>query len=137
MNNCIGWAIGQTLCNEYRSVGILTLGELITGLKECPQDSPVFFENQERIGRFHSWRGSYESLSLSDDEEGPTTVGELLAEAESCVGRGFGGYKGGTFTMNIDSQIHRANWGSCGTLFLSGIAVRDGFVEIICSEDDL
>lgn len=63
------------------------------------------------LGNPHSWRGSYDELSFEPVED--TTIGAMLATAEDCVGRTFGGWKGGDFTMTEYTTIHVDYRGRC------------------------
>lgn len=85
-----------------------TLGELIDALKlEDPAKRvPVGFANP------HSWRGDY--IELAFEPVADTTVGEMVAAAESAVGATYQGWKGGDFTMSEHTQVWLAEQGRLG-----------------------
>ncbi len=86
----------------------MTLGELITALKKEDSNKivPLGFGNP------HSYRGYYEDLSFEPIKN--ITVGRMLSEAESALGKTFQGYKGGDYTMSEYTSIWLAEWGDCG-----------------------
>ncbi len=71
-----------------------TLGELIEALRaEDPaKPVPLGFTHP------HSWRGVYHDLAFEVAEN--TTVGAMLAAAESALGTTYEGWKGGEYRMN-------------------------------------
>jgi hypothetical protein len=79
----------------------MTLQDLIDGLKKLNPATiaPRGFHNP------HSWRGVYAELAF-EPTEGPVTVGEMLATAESALGQTYEGWKGGDFTMNGHTDVH-------------------------------
>jgi len=85
----------------------MTLGGLIADLEKLPQDARV-----TGLGDMASYRGYYSDLAI--DPSGDRTVADLLAEAKSCMGKVFEGYKGGDFTMGENTPLFVAEWGDCG-----------------------
>lgn len=79
----------------------MTLQQLIEGLRKLDPATvaPRGFHNP------HSWRGVYAELAF-EPTDGPATVGELLACAESALGQTYEGWKGGDFTMQGDTDVH-------------------------------
>lgn len=61
----------------------------------------------------HSNRGYYSDLGLEPQYN--VTIGEMIDELKNCVGRTFTGWKGGEFEMDMNTDIHLSNEGSCGT----------------------
>jgi hypothetical protein len=64
------------------------------------------------FGRPHSYRGYYEQLAFEPVRN--TTVGAMLKDAESAIGRTFEGYKGGDYVMDKYTECWLANYGSTG-----------------------
>lgn len=60
----------------------------------------------------HSYRGSYEQLAFYPTCD--VAVKQMLAEASACVGKDFGGYKGGRFRMHEGTRLWVASYGSTG-----------------------
>lgn len=86
----------------------MTLGELITALEAADRDhiAPLGF------GEPMSYRGDYAELAFEPAEN--VTVGSMLANARSALGRTFEGYKGGEFTMNEYSACYINRYGESG-----------------------
>lgn len=57
----------------------------------------------------NSYRGYYDSIAFTPAIY--TTVGAMLAHARSAVGTTFHGYKGGEYTMTLDTDCYVAAWG--------------------------
>lgn len=98
----------------------MTLGPLIERLKkEDPNLAmPVGF------GAPMSYRGIYEDVAFEPVED--TTIGEMLAHAESALGTTFIGYKGGDFTMKEYTDCWIAIYGvgggdQIGALFMNSL----------------
>lgn len=81
----------------------MTLGELIAELEKLPPTAVV------GLGNAHSYRGYYNDLAF-EPKEGATAA-ELLAEARSCIGRTFTGYKGGEYVMEEYTDCWCSPWG--------------------------
>jgi hypothetical protein len=84
------------------------LFELIKWLEA--QDSNIVVK--DGFGEPHSDRGSYDDLAFDPVEE--TTIGEMLAHAQSAHGSTFEGYKGGDFKMGDWTTVKIGLWGHCG-----------------------
>lgn len=86
----------------------MTLGEVIAYLRtrNPEQCCSMGFDDA------YSYRGTYAYLAFHPC--GTVTVGEMLAVAESAVGKIFHGYKGGAYVMGADTPTHVAEWGNCG-----------------------
>lgn len=78
----------------------MKLGDLITLLEKFPADKKV----SQGFGNPHSWRGAYAELAF--EPIGETTVGEMLAAAKEAVGQTYTGWKGGDFTMGLDTPVN-------------------------------
>jgi len=95
----------------------MELKSLIKVLEKLPQDLvvPKGFSNP------HSWRGIYAELAFEPTEN--TKVADMLADAKSAIGATYEGYKGGDFTMDEDTRVHFAYYGSAddesGEIFVS------------------
>ena len=61
------------------------------------------------LGRPNSYRGDYADLAFSQATN--ITVDEMLAHARSAIDATFEGYKGGQYTMTLDSEVYLADWG--------------------------
>ncbi|MCK5604415.1 hypothetical protein KAR91_21170 [Candidatus Pacearchaeota archaeon] len=87
---------------------VMTLGELIVALESHDQDRviPLGFNNP------HSYRGYYDELAFEPAEN--VTVGAMLKDAKSALGKTFTGYKGGDYTMNEHTDVHLSFHGHCG-----------------------
>lgn len=86
----------------------MILSEMIAGLKNLPANTLV-----ENLHKPHSYRGYYEDLAF-EKGEGERTAFDLLRECESCIGRDFYGYKGGTYTCTENTRVWVANRGETG-----------------------
>lgn len=84
----------------------MNLGELIEILESCNLSKTV-----EGFGSPHSYRGYYDELAF---EPMTTTIRAMLEAAKSAVDEVYRGYKGGSFEMNNDTDIHLAYEGCTG-----------------------
>jgi len=75
------------------------LHELIHALKQHPPEQPVPFG----FARPHSYRGYYHDLAFEHERD--TTVGAMLAAAESALGTTYEGWKGGDFKMDAYTTV--------------------------------
>jgi len=78
----------------------MNLGEYISYLETKPPETVV----KLGLGNPHSWRGIYAELAFEPVEN--TTVGKMLEEAKDAVGTTYTGWKGGDYTMGLDTQVH-------------------------------
>lgn len=90
----------------------MTLSEIIDTLSLLPRTLP--FEGVELNG--DSYRGDYCEFALEPSGiESTTTVGGLLNYLEGKVlGMTFEGYKGGEYTMYMDTEVYIAPSGCTG-----------------------
>ena len=126
---------------KKRSVEQMTLGQLIEQLEKMNPDSGVICSTDTSMvfTTFDSYRGYYDDLALGYitkdyHEEGKNdeihTVKDFLAEAKSCLGKTFYGWKGGEFIMGANTPLWVAHSGhtsdfvidrieeSCGSCFV-------------------
>jgi hypothetical protein len=80
----------------------LGLSELIARLEREHHADPT---KRVRIGftNPHSYRGYYEQLAFERAEN--VAVGDMLAAAQSALGRTFQGWKGGDYTMREYTDV--------------------------------
>lgn len=108
----------------------MTLGSLIDALKRCKPESEVSFNFASARPSNHiaSYRGFYEDLAIawSDGSQACLEVRDLLKILESCVGRTFEGYKGGSYTASRDTALWVANWGCAGSTAIVGVKEKYG-----------
>lgn len=113
----------------------LNLGQLISLLEICEQDSKVRYD----FGRFEpthidSYRGYYDQLALSFVEskydEDQMTVSRLLKILNEAVGHIYMGYKGGEYTMTKKTPVWVANYGDCHDTAIIGV-IDDGYIVVI------
>lgn len=98
---------------QERSETQMTLGKLISALKELPSETVI-----EGFGSPHSYRGYYSDLAFEKTKE-PTTAGKALVMVQECMGEIFEGYKGGEYVMSRNTPVWIANYGSCGDKIMS------------------
>jgi len=92
----------------HRTQSQMTLGELITAIKELPSDQVI-----DGFTRPHSYRGYYSDLAFEPSEE-KMMAKNLLVMVEPCLGQIFQGYKGGDFTMHKSTPCWISYYGTCG-----------------------
>jgi hypothetical protein len=93
----------------------MKLGKLIEVLGTLSPEKKL----EQGLATPHSYRGYYDELAFEPVRN--TTVGEMLAAAESAVGEVYRGYKGGGFEMTEDTDVHIAFQGSTGDKLTTGI----------------
>ena len=85
----------------------MNLGQYISLLEKYDPNKKI----KKGLGNPHSWRGSYYELAFEPVED--TTIGNMLDDAKSAVGKYMTGYKGGSFFMTEDTPINidfYGNW---------------------------
>ncbi len=101
----------------------MKLGNLIEELKKHPKDDPVTIPGgpvrlaPERVA---SYRGYYDQLAIGVSH-GYATVGSLLQELEGAVGKTFQGYKGGDYTMDLETKVWLSNFGESSGSRITGV----------------
>ena len=108
MENLLRLAVKGMRNKDFIESDQVTLGELISTLERMPRDK--ILNNAFRGG--DSYRGYYDELAFEPCDE--VRVSDLLEDARSCVGVTFSGYKGGEYTMYLNTPIWKAGYGSCG-----------------------
>ena len=83
------------------------LCDIIETLEQFPRDTPVRLGWGD--GSAHSYRGYYCDLAFEPKRN--VTVGEMLDEARSSVGKVFHGYKGGEYRMDETSVCWFSRYG--------------------------
>ena len=86
----------------------MTLRDLIQTLEKYPADKIV----PHGFGQPHSYRGYYDQLAFEPMEN--VTVGAMLDDAKSALGKTFQGYKGGDYEMKAWTEVWLAHYGQCG-----------------------
>lgn len=92
-----------------------TLGTLISDLEQVDRDARICLEGPEgpeNPDGVNSWRGDYSELMIERGGTKEWTVGQLLAELKGAEGRTFEGYKGGYYTMDLDTRVWIDTYGS-------------------------
>lgn len=85
-----------------------TVSELIEVLEQ--EDPALVVPNG--FSSPHSYRGFYERLAVEPASN--VTVGEMLADLRGAIGTTYEGYKGGEYEMGEWSDVHLAEYGTCG-----------------------
>ncbi|MCO2577536.1 hypothetical protein FA322_08720 [Pseudomonas aeruginosa] len=86
----------------------MNLGTLIDELSKLPARRKVEYGFSKPM----SYRGYYDELAFEPARD--VTIGSMLKNAKSAVGKTFTGYKGGQFKMTADTPVHLAHYGSTG-----------------------
>ena len=121
---------------ENRKKYMISLGDFIAALTNAPQDSLVSLststssEPSATMPEFNSYRGYYSDIAL-EPWDGTLTVTQLLSAAQDACGRTFEGYKGGDYTMDADTPLWIAHYGSASDIAIRYIDVRGSSVTVI------
>ena len=86
----------------------MKLGKLIETLEKEPKEKVV----KHGFDYPHSYRGYYDQLAFEPAEN--VTVDSMLACAKSAVGATYGGWKGGEYLMDEDTDVWLAEVGCTG-----------------------
>jgi len=97
---------------------MITLGDLIEILESLPASASDL--TLYGWGGLHSWRGSYNDLSLSDGSI--FTIKDALHDCLAAVDTEFYGYKGGSYYMTKATPVWGDNYGECPGYHISGVA---------------
>lgn len=114
---------------DHEVLEVLTMGELIRGLRVCNPQARVRFDFTNCIPtRIAAWRGVYAEPALGWQPSGYTqlvkeypTVASLLLELEDSLTKIYEGWKGGEFSYSPDSPVHVDNEGDCTITHLVGL----------------
>jgi hypothetical protein len=120
-------------CAEARSGYHLTLGALIGALEKAPPGARIAFSHDAMFGPGfpHSYRGYYEDLAF--EPMPPPTVAEFLPKCREALGKTFGGYKGGDYTMSDTTPLWCAEYGHCGLAIVGHY--DGGDVQVLMTRD--
>ena len=82
-----------------------------------------------------SWRGDYAQPAIgwsADDEDGETAAEFLRQIEEIEAGAVFSGYKGGSYTFGLRSELHVDNYGKWSPdSEIESVFVREGGDEVV------
>ena len=105
----------------------ITLGKLIDELEKANKNlHPQIGFGDIMVEGLDSWRGDYGELALSYgffNYDDPMTVGKLLSLCLDAVGKSFEGYKGGDYTMCLETNVWVDNYGKYSETAISHIDV--------------
>ncbi len=101
----------------------MTLGEFIGRLEKFDQGATI------HAGSLDSYRGIYTHLAL--EPNGSRAVVNMLKEAREAIGHTFTGYKGGEFTMGVDTPIWVAEYGESGNQALVDLEVKNDGIHLM------
>jgi len=104
-----------------------TLGQLIEELEKIEADEDCYVSFA--FGSFvpttcHSWRGSYNEISIGYAEmewDKRPKLNEFLQHLRDCIGKEFTGWKGGEYIMDFDTPVWVAEEGRSGNSGVVGI----------------
>jgi len=120
----------------------MRLAGLIDALAELPPDLPVYV-GSEPAGQLGSYRGYYNQLTIyrsngigHGGDAPAVTVAGLLANARDADGGIFTGYKGGDFTMGLDTPVWASDYGDTGLGIAELIQDADRVTVITFNTDD-
>ena len=88
------------------------------------------------IDRVESYRGSYDSISLSIDESeinNNYTVGDLIMELRKVTT--LYGFKGGIYNVNELAHVYVSPYGYASSRFIDGVLLRDGVCLLTSCEE--
>lgn len=105
----------------------LTLGEVLLKINaiSANDDCGVVFDGHNGVPTgIDSWRGSYDELALSYDNQDPMKVCDFREMLTNAIGKVYEGYKGGEYKMSRHTPIWVDNWSMCRDL-----GVVDVFVD--------
>lgn len=111
---------------KERAAEQMTLGSLITALRELPNGTEV-----QKFDGIGSYRGYYCDIAL-EPGSGMMPVADLLALCESAMGRVYEGYKGGDFLMGESTPIWIAEYGCLGEKIMT---VNDDGTFVTLTDD--
>lgn len=86
----------------------MNLGELIQTLEKEPLCKKV----KRGFGRAASYRGDYSQLAFEPEDS--VDVHYMLLQARSAIGTTYRGYKGGKYTMGLETPVNIAYYGQSG-----------------------
>ncbi len=116
----------QVMADWQESEG-LNLGQLIALLEAWPDKADACrfgFGSLSPTG-FDSYRGYYNHLALGFESAHTypdPSVATVLAWARAAVGKTFTGYKGGDFTMGLETPVWVANYSETSDTVITGVS---------------
>jgi len=114
----------------------MTLGEFVDALEACGLETRVFFDRFGLVPTsFNSYRGYYDHLALGFELEGIVMADELAERAKQAIGKTFGGWKGGEYTMSRHTPLWASNTGRVTRTKIVGTS-NDGWSLIILTASD-
>ena len=114
----------------------MNIKELLGELYAHPSHYTVALKNESKIshwGDIASYRGYYAEVAV-DEGYKAKSVSEVTSDLLGVIGRTFGGYKGGEYTMSKFTNVYFATWGNLGPV-TSRAYVDDETVFIVCLEE--
>lgn len=120
--DAIGTASAETRKNYH-----LSLGGLIEAVAALAEETPVQFDIGGGPSGPHSYRGYYSDLAFERTAQ-PVTAGRFLAGLQNCLGQSFEGYKGGDFTMQLDTPVWQASSGSTGRAVIAASLIDGALI---------
>jgi hypothetical protein len=108
----------------------LRLGQLISELEKSQAKTvriagPIPMHPQ----RVYSYRGYYSDLAIEFNSSTPITLETFVATLRSADGHIFEGYKGGEFTMDLNTLMWISEYGIASNTQISGVHVDTDFAE--------
>ncbi len=88
--------------------GGMSLGEIIDELKVRDYGAVL----QVGFGEPDSYRGYYECLMFKPKQD--VKIGDMLGDCQKANGATYEGYKGGEYTMDLDTECYIAEYGNTG-----------------------
>ncbi len=117
------------IARSERSNYHTTLGEAIEALKPANPRTPVVLDVGGSVGKIGSYRGYYADLALAPSDV-PMDAASLIDRLVIAVGETFIGYKGGEFTMGLDTPLWVAPYGDATGIAVVGVSVGGDVVTI-------
>jgi hypothetical protein len=145
LDNAVKASRAKTLAQSDQ----MTLGEMILKMEaiikaHAAKDTKPEYEATVRYdfeyyypSSIDSWRGSYAELALNIDHHDKQGHDKELSAVEfyellsGAVGKTYGGYKGGDFTMSRQTPVWVANYGNSGNTAVIDIVDANYSILII------
>ena len=110
----------------------MKLGTMINILKTMPQDKQVLYDFcRMRPTTLDSYRGYYDQLALGHTLDSKAIfVRDLIKELESADGATFHGWKGGDFTMCLETEVWVDDPGEATSTVIDDV-LYDGYWAVI------
>ena len=128
---------------EFNKSPQLSIGTLIEKLSEIPidqKDNPpviIFDFCRSYPTSIDSWRGIYSELALDHNQnyssKKPMALPDFIEMLKNCDGATFTGYKGGEFTMSLETPIWVDNYGQSTRTAVVGV-MNDGYHVVLLTK---